>query len=159
MHRIRLVYSAWRLFSHAVMGRPLALRMQVRREERAGSAHQRSQSGMALVSRSPGKVRPGSVQSSSVAMWTTRVYRRGVFTSGLAHQLVEAVTEVLHLAGAQDTPYTHQLAMAWWMMTPYEGMATASQACLVRPLPFFSGCSCYRPRGVGKTENAHWILK
>lgn len=68
--------------------------------------------------------RPTSV--SSVTMWTARVYWRGVFTPSLAHELVEPVAEVLHLAGAQNTPYTHQLALLLVMLTAYVRMATTS---------------------------------
>lgn len=53
--------------------------------------------------------REASLCRSSVAVWTARVNRGGVFPPALADQLVEPVAEVLDLAGAQDTPHAHQL--------------------------------------------------
>lgn len=43
-------------------------------------------------------------------MWTAWV-NGGVFASALAGQLVEAVTEVLYLAGTEDASDAHQLGV------------------------------------------------
>lgn len=69
--------------------------------------------------------------SSSVAVRAPRVNGGGVIAAGLANQLVEAMTEVLHLAGAQHAADTHQLRVPVVRVCmvparPRVGMATTS---------------------------------
>lgn len=54
---------------------------------------------------------PDVATHSSKTMRTPRVDGRGVFSATLADELVEAVAEVLHLAGSEDTTHPHQVAV------------------------------------------------
>lgn len=58
----------------------------------------------------------------TVAVRTAGVDGGVVFPPALSNQLVEPVAEVLHLTGAEDTPYPHQVAMA--SRTPTTGVTT-----------------------------------
>lgn len=60
----------------------------------------------------------------AVAVRTARVDGGGVFPPALSDQLIETVTEVLNLTGAQDAPHPHQMAVA--PSTTVDGMTTTS---------------------------------
>lgn len=72
-------------------------------------------------------------------MWTVRV-NGGVFAPTLAGQLVEAVTEVLNLAGTEDTSDAHQLAVVMLVVASRVHVATVS---LPRAFTGFAGFSCF----------------
>lgn len=77
---------------------------------------------------------------SSVAVWAAGINGGGVFTPGLTRKLVEAVTEILYLAGTEDASDAHQLAMVMVVMISRVHMATTS---LVWGFAPFIGLSFY----------------
>lgn len=54
----------------------------------------------------------GVLPHLAIAVRTVRIHGRGVLLPVLSNQLVQTVTEVLDLTGAQDTGHPHHMAMA-----------------------------------------------
>lgn len=70
--------------------------------------------------------------NSSKTMRTPGVDGGGVFSATLANELVEAVAEVLHLAGSEDTAHPHKLAMVQ-MVVVVVVVVSATSSCVGIP--------------------------